>query len=111
MQPCWTCKNYLGGCSWSEKFEPVPGWDATPVNRGNGHNRIVSYDIRSCPEYKDDGTRNGTWMDRDGNMEKAKAVLRLHRAGVEVVRIVSMLGITSGKYDRFRQYWKEAGRW
>lgn len=25
-QPCWDCINACGGCLWSAKGEPVPGW-------------------------------------------------------------------------------------
>ena len=60
MQPCWTCKKCYGGCNWSKRFEPVPGWDATPTNKGtpgNGTgNYYESYDIHSCPEYENDGS-------------------------------------------------------
>ncbi len=30
-QPCWDCINACGGCSWSAKGEPVPGWKAEPA--------------------------------------------------------------------------------
>lgn len=58
MQPCWTCTKYLGGCPWSARFEPVPGWDAEPVEKsGNNTNPPIStYDIKSCPMYVNDGS-------------------------------------------------------
>ena len=60
MQPCWTCTKYLGGCPWSARFEPVPGWDAEPVEKsGNNTNPPIStYDIKSCPMYVNDGSRD-----------------------------------------------------
>lgn len=58
IQPCWTCKNYAGGCSWSRKgAEPVDGWYAIPTVRMQGSNKpLYTYMIISCPEYEADGT-------------------------------------------------------
>lgn len=61
-QPCWTCKKYINGCSWSRSFKPVEGWEAEEVLRtyttGTGENRkietIKSYKIIKCPEYDPD---------------------------------------------------------
>lgn len=47
-QPCWTCLNCYGDCSWSRDFTPVKGWDATPSIKDDS----VSYKIKKCPEYK-----------------------------------------------------------
>lgn len=49
-QPCWTCKNYVDGCSWSRSRgnELVKGSIAYPtIKQGNVH----SYQIVFCPEY------------------------------------------------------------
>ena len=56
-QPCWDCANACGGCNWSARYEPVPGWDATPTERvlsdGTGGLRVItSYEIRDCPEKR-----------------------------------------------------------
>lgn len=56
-QLCWTCKNACGGCSWSRKFEPVPGWTAVAVamRYRDGKTRDVdTYSITACPEYVED---------------------------------------------------------
>lgn len=56
-QPCETCKKCYGGCSWTEcingkvRFEPVEGWDATPIYYGK---ELYSYQIHNCPEYESD---------------------------------------------------------
>lgn len=44
---CWRCnKACIRGCSWAERFEPVPGWNATPNGR--------SYHVDACPEFEPD---------------------------------------------------------
>lgn len=58
-QLCWTCKKACGGCSWSRKFEPVPGWEATPSviyhgsGRQNNRRDIHTYHITGCPQFAD----------------------------------------------------------
>lgn len=48
---CWVCANALGGCSWSQSFEPVEGWDAVPcIIHGNGM-EVPSFHVRSCPQF------------------------------------------------------------
>ena len=54
---CWTCKNAVGGCSWSKNFEPVKGWEAIPTKvRGNLEidEWLDSYMVISCPKYLED---------------------------------------------------------
>lgn len=51
-QLCETCKRACGGCSWSDKFEPVEGWDAVPTIINEGDGRIIhSFKIKNCPLY------------------------------------------------------------
>lgn len=52
-QLCWGCAKACGGCSWSKRFEPVPGWTAVPTLLCG---RIPSYRITECPEFVSDGT-------------------------------------------------------
>lgn len=52
-QLCWGCAKACGGCSWSKRFEPVPGWTAVPTLLCE---RIPSYRITECPEFVSDGT-------------------------------------------------------
>lgn len=65
-QPCWSCKNCYGGCSWTRKDpKPVPGCLATPTEKyfsnGRGrHGHTSSYAIHYCPEYIPDGTEDKT---------------------------------------------------
>ena len=52
-QPCWTCKKYCGGCSWSKNLTPVEGWAANPTTIHHEKGRIItSFEIISCPEYE-----------------------------------------------------------
>lgn len=51
-QPCETCKNFAVGCSWSERFEPVKGWEAVPTVISNQDHPCESYHIISCPKYE-----------------------------------------------------------
>ena len=61
-QLCWDCANACGGCEWSLRFEPVPGWDATPTSRvlkvggkGKGGTRVASsFVIHYCPKFRRD---------------------------------------------------------
>ena len=57
-QPCWNCRKYAGGCSWSRSFTPIPGWDAEPTGTRSGL-RTDSYQIIRCPEFEDDHTARG----------------------------------------------------
>ena len=58
QQLCWTYANACGGCEWSLRFEPVPGWDATPTSRvlkvgGKGGTRVASsFVIHYCPKFR-----------------------------------------------------------
>lgn len=51
FQPCWTCKNACGGCSWSKDFTPIPGWKAEKTYHRSNGNYAESYKIASCPQY------------------------------------------------------------
>lgn len=56
-QPCWNCKKACGGCVWSAKLQPIPGWDAKPIRRrtGNSKGEVVfmdTYSIKSCPQFE-----------------------------------------------------------
>ena len=59
---CWFCKKATcSGCSWSDRFEPVRGWEAIPmmINQYSGaHHKtiskvILSYHVVSCPDFKE----------------------------------------------------------
>lgn len=52
FQPCWTCQNACGGCSWSRDFEPVKGWKAKPNYLQSNGEHAATYKIIECPEYK-----------------------------------------------------------
>lgn len=58
-QPCWSCANACGGCEWSAKGEPIPGWEAEPrtikYNDPKGTRWVHSFSITRCPKYEHDG--------------------------------------------------------
>lgn len=61
---CWYCKNAVpsstSGCSWSENFKPVKGWDAIrgDIMHGDGKSKwrktVESYKVRKCPRFESD---------------------------------------------------------
>ena len=60
---CFGCKNAVPddcghGCEWSRKFEPVPGWTATPtLLRSGGCEPTESWHIEACPKFDPDDER------------------------------------------------------
>ena len=66
---CWECENAVPnkegtkGCSWSEEFIPVEGWEAKPavirsmwiskITNQPVPRRVRSYCVTSCPEFKE----------------------------------------------------------
>ena len=57
---CIDCKNACGDCEWSEtnpetgkiRFQPVPGWTATPVLLAYRHGQeATTYRITACPKF------------------------------------------------------------
>lgn len=53
---CWKCKNATGGCSWSQDFTPVEGWDAkrTRIRLEKGTKHTESFIVKKCPEFLPD---------------------------------------------------------
>jgi hypothetical protein len=55
---CWECKRSTGFCSWSEKFIPVEGWEATPtiikIANNTGKNKATdeSFIVHKCPLFE-----------------------------------------------------------
>ena len=54
---CWDCAKSCGGCSWSARFEPVPGWVTEKTTNGI---RVVD-----CPEFSRDAYEGGTIRRKD----------------------------------------------
>ena len=57
---CWDCANACGGCSWSAKLEPVPGWQAeeTQVSIQKG-GILDSMRVTGCPQFRRDAYDKG----------------------------------------------------
>lgn len=55
---CFDCKHAVPdnrghGCEWSRKFEPVPGWTATPtVLRAGSCESVRTWQISACPKFE-----------------------------------------------------------
>lgn len=72
---CWNCKNCFGGCSWSEKFEPVEGWNAERTLIKYFNVVTPSFLVRDCPLFvEDDGERE--YIDGDGFCNLTIAIYR-----------------------------------
>ena len=52
---CWDCAHYAQGCSWSEYFRPVRGWNATKVKT----KYFNSYIVHDCPKFERDSYNFG----------------------------------------------------
>ena len=58
---CWKCKNAVpgpeAGCPWSERFEPVEGWEAEFTQVRSQRNRarieVESYCVIKCPLFEE----------------------------------------------------------
>ena len=50
-QLCWNCKKACGGCLWSDKDLPVPGWEAEATIVKDSEGDFTSYEIKKCPEF------------------------------------------------------------
>ena len=71
MQPCWFCKNYVDGCSWSKSKGnvPVEGWIAVPsVKAVDGHS-LNTFQILYCPEFISDGTEGNETVNQAEDFE------------------------------------------
>ena len=103
MQPCWTCTKYLGGCPWSARFQPVPGWKAKPVKRRamphSAKEYVDTYDIKSCPMYVSDGSREPEERGCPSGIHKAspedeRLRLDLYYRGMTDLEIAEAIGTT-----------------
>ena len=57
---CWDCAKACGGCSWSKKLEPVPGWTAEPRKITiQKDQQLDTYLVTACPEFQRDARNNG----------------------------------------------------
>lgn len=78
---CWMCGNACGkGCSWSESFIPVEGWEAIRDDKND------SYTVVNCPKFRSGNGRPEEW-DIEGCQELAAAIIKTaivdYKAGVK----------------------------
>lgn len=52
---CWDCAKATGGCSWSQEYVPVEGWEAIPTRKKT----FDSFLILDCPEFERDAILGG----------------------------------------------------
>lgn len=74
---CWQCGNICGGCSWSERFEPVEGWVAIPTKVG--HYGLQSFVVLKCPAFRMEFNKKYSHpdqMDSDGAEKLVQAIIR-----------------------------------
>lgn len=103
-QLCWTCANACGGCPWSRRFEPVPGWTAHEtklriVSVGRGRKYTIrmadTYEIEACPLYV-----------ADGNMSR---YVELKESCKTVSEIELETGMTASTQAEYRRIAKKEG--
>lgn len=100
---CWSCKNAVGGCSWSayKRHIPVPGWDAIPTKIKSSvqiSGRIVasyvdSYIVVRCPQYINDKEEIEMPISTKWTPELIHDMQRLREEGMTVPQIAERLGI------------------
>lgn len=57
---CWDCAKALGGCSWSDFFIPVDGWEARKFHKDEASRPDhESYFVYQCPEFQRDSLDGG----------------------------------------------------
>lgn len=57
---CFFCSNSVpgsdpnSGCEWSQKFQPVEGWIATPCVLKCGSRPVDTFCVHECPKFVQD---------------------------------------------------------
>ena len=91
---CWRCKNCFGGCSWSESFEPVEGWNAERTIIKYFNIETPSFLVRDCPLFAvDDGERE--YVSDDGFHNLMVAIYK--RAAQDYVLLLDRMDVPA--YD------------
>ena len=90
-QPCWTCQNACGGCSWSNFLEPVKGWTAERTTKNTVSGR--GYKITYCPEYIPDEPQNVKKFHRLTIYDKQR-VRQMYENGYKYEAIKAETGIS-----------------
>ena len=87
---CWDCQRACGGCSWSQSFTPVDGWEAQPTKIKCGRRGFISsYLVTACPLFIPD---------------KAELTVA-DKAGLTIAEAANILGV---KVDTMRA-WRARG--
>ena len=103
---CWVCEWAAGKdekCPWACKFEPVPGWNATPTkvkaDKQSVHREIDSFIVHECPEFKMLEELQRRKIARSENYTKYKTgdyaeIHRLRDLGKSYKEIAGILGVS-----------------
>ena len=91
-QPCWTCQNACGGCSWSDCLQPVEGWKVERVKKKTVPEQ--GYRILFCPEYVPDEPFQGVKKFHRLTMHDKKIVRQMHKDGYTYEDIRNETGIS-----------------
>ena len=87
---CWNCKNCFGGCSWSERFEPVEGWSAERTTIEYFNTETPSFLVRDCPLFAaDDGERE--YVNNDGFQNLMEAIYKRAAQDYQLSEIENLL--------------------
>ena len=91
---CWRCKNCFGGCSWSESFGPVEGWNAERTIIQHFNAETPSFLVRDCPRFApDDGERE--YVSDDGFHNLMVAIYK--RAAQDYILLLDRMDVPA--YD------------
>lgn len=76
---CWDCSKACAGCSWSQEFIPVEGWDATPTKLYTKNTALAdTYIVNACPLFERDAFMAGQkWADRTNTIIRRKKTVKL----------------------------------
>ena len=108
---CWHCRNAVpsaagAGCSWSRRFQPVPGWEAeeTKIWVGGDRRTVPSFRVVRCPEFQAEriGQKKAAAQMRR-RMWDTKRAEQLKAEGKSNLDIADMLGVS---VSTIRAYFK-----
>lgn len=74
---CSNCKKCAGGCSWSDRLEPIDGWKAEKTFLDSSVSDIQGYKIHYCPEFEDGDPLDDTEMNDEGALRLLERIVEL----------------------------------
>lgn len=113
---CWSCQNACGKCSWNQvdletkkiKFQPVPGWKATPTVKKSARTVYDSYEVTYCPEYVKDEPRSQAQQKRNYRIDR-ETILEMLEEGCSTNDIADVFDCSEVTIRSIRQEFRKAG--